>query len=368
MLDTYTTLALYSFVFLFSLYFLHISTTTKSKKYRIVFSVLSFLPLWFLNVFRAPYVGTDYINVGEAYSSVVNKNYHSVYNWFWFGLKIFCRIIGFIFSSNSFWFYLVLGSIFIIFLYKSINNCEYKVFSLFLFLVFCLYLQSFNQSRQIVALVIVLYSIKFLKEENFVKYFICILFAAIFHESSIIFIPLYFLKNIKINKKIVFCYLILMLLFYFNNNLIYNIISYSKYKIYFTTQYNISNVSSSYINLIIRMFFLIFCLAFYKRLNNDKKYNFCYHMIFICTILQILTIKFYFLGRITTYFYAFYIYILPKCINLFLEKFDKNGRKFILLLIIIMFVAYFLVYYFSSSGAVGSGYDHYGLYNMFYWK
>ncbi len=357
------TLIFYIFIFFISILNLHFSEKTTNYKLKKFLIFMSLFPLWFINIFRANIVGTDHLAVGNQYSKIVLHQSMSGYNWFWLPLSTFCKVIGFIFGPNYFWFYLVLGTLFVIYLYKFIiNNCQNKVASLFLFIVFGLYLQSFNQTRQVLALVIILYSMKYLNGHNKFKYFFSILCASVFHESALIFLPLYFIKNININsKKSKYMYLIATIIILFFNTIIIRIISFTKYYIYFSSQYNIEKVSSTIINLFVRILLLIFCIYNLDKEKIQKRdlYNFSYHMVIICTLLQLLAIKFYFFARITTYFYAFYIYLLPICINNFLKKFDPNKRTIFFILITLILFMYFFVYYFSSSGASGSGYEIY---------
>lgn len=357
-----STLALYIIIFLISITLVKYSNKINNKKEKNFLLILSMIPLWFLNVFRASSVGTDYIQVGKQFTYINNSTsifYTQGYNWFWLPLKIFCKIVGFCFGSEPFWFYLICGTLTIYFLYKNIReNSDYSKMFLILFIAFGLYLQSFNQTRQILAMIIILYAIKYIKEQKFFKYTILILFASIFHETALIFIPLYFLAKIKLDKKTIVLYFTVTIILFLGEKLLYNIIYMTKYSIYFTTIYNVSKTSSLF-NTIVRVTLLIFCYIFKKDLIEDKKYNFCYHMISICAILQILTMKYYFLGRLTTYFFAFYIVLLPRCLDKFLEKISFKYRNILKILIYVLIILYFMIYYFSPSGSINSGYNMY---------
>lgn len=355
------TLFFYTAVFIISISLFKVGIVNKEKRRTyIVFIFLSFFSLLFVNIFRASSVGTDYLSVGQNYTNIVNYGSTSSYEWFGFGLEILCVVIGKIFGSSPFVFYTFLGFVTMFFLYKFLLSdcCKYPTLSLFIFIAFCLYLQSFNQARQIAALSIVLYSGRHIKSKNFLKYLFTIMLASIFHVSSLIFIPLYFLKDIKINKRTCMLYFVLMIISYFSTSLIIKIISYTKYSIYFTTIYNRAYVSSTILNLFVRLFLLFFCYLF-KEKSDDKYLNFCYHMIFICTFFQILTLRFYFLGRLTTYFYSFYIILLPSAYDNFLKKFDYKMKNILAIIFCLVMIVYFVVYYNSASGAVGSGYDMY---------
>lgn len=362
MLNNSKTILFYTIIFLYAILNLYISIKLREKKNKLYhfFLFFSYFPLWFILVFRNSSVGTDYVSVGENYTRIVNNIYMRNYNWFGIGLNVFCKVIGSIFGSNPFIFYFFIGTLTIIFLYKFLlNNCEYPTMSLFLFFVFGIYLQTFNQSRQMLAVIIVLYASRYIKEKSFIKYLIYVVFAYIFHESAIIFIPCYLLSKYKEKKQFLKIYLIAILIVFFGTSIFDKVISITKYSIYFSSQYNISNIKTTYLNLCVRVLFMCFCLLFYKKNNKDRMYNYCYHMIIICTLLQCITVKYYFVGRLTTYFFAFYIILLPKCIDELLKKYKKETRVVLLFTIIACMCYYFYVYYNAPSGALNSGYANY---------
>lgn len=63
--------------------------------------------------------------------------------------------------------------------------------------------------RQSIGIIIVLFSLKYIKNHKFIKYAIGILIASLFHTSALIFLPFYFMHKIKVNP---FFILIIMVL------------------------------------------------------------------------------------------------------------------------------------------------------------
>lgn len=360
MLDKNLTLLLYLVVFVFSLTFVCFANKTDNKRKQTAFLIIGMIPLWLLNVFRSYNVGIDTIPVANKYVSIVNNINISNYNWFGYPLQIVCKILGFVFGPNPFWFIFLIGSLFICFLYIFLkNNIKYSFLYLALIIIFGFYLQSFNQSRQMLSLMIILYSSKYIEKENIFKYFLCILFASIFHSSALIFIPMYFMKNLKINHKILafgFVGTFIVMIF---NPIIPFILKFTKYSIYLTTQYNVSFAFSTFMNLIVRLIMFYFCMRFRNKINNNKINNFSYNMIFICTLLQFLTIRYYFIARLTTYFYAFYVILIPQCFEKIMEKLSSKNKMLFVVIIAFILFSYFIVYYMSKSGAVGSMYEIY---------
>jgi hypothetical protein len=134
--------------------------------------------------------------------------------------------------------------------------------------------------------------------------------------------------------------------------------------------YDISLKGSAVINFAVRIILLIICLSVYKEvIKKNKKNEILYHMVIICTILQLFTLVSYLYGRMTTYFFVYYILLLPEVINLYRLKISKNSKRIYDVLIYTLLFVYQIVYYFGQ-GAEAGGYAKYSLIfnNSAYWK
>jgi hypothetical protein len=349
-----------------SIYFLYAGSVYKkigNKKY-ILFFLFSFLLLFILVAFRSNQVGTDYEFVGDAYSRVVNGTQtDSDISWFGLPLFLICKGIGFFCGNNIFAFYFILAFFSLFFLYKAIlKNSSNPAISLFLMISFCLYYQMFNQSRQMLAIVIVLYSYTYLKERKFWKYFLTIFLAFMIHNSALVMLPVYFLFPIKVDKKVLWFYILSSIALFLSFDLIEAIIRLTSYSKYIDSIYNVAFSKTTILNTILRASFFLFSYFFYSkakgRIVENKR---MVHYAGLCLLIQVASIRFYFLARLTTYFFIFYLFIFADIYQYIKEKLKENKRKCssFCILFFVLFFLYHTVYYFSSSGATGCGYQEY---------
>lgn len=107
------------------------------------------------------------------------------------------------FTDNYYVYFLFIGALSMFFLYKDL-----KKYSLFPLLGLCAYLARFFMARNLVqiraglAYLIVLWGIKYIHEKKIWHYFLLVWIASLFHFSSWIALPLYFIHNwLPVNKK-----------------------------------------------------------------------------------------------------------------------------------------------------------------------
>lgn len=93
---------------------------------------------------------------------------------------------------------LITNVIIVIVLFKYSRMIE---LSLYVYITGGLFLVSMNGIRQVLAAAIAFAATKFLIEGNWIKYFLVILFASLFHLSALILLPIYFLVRFKAWSK-----------------------------------------------------------------------------------------------------------------------------------------------------------------------
>lgn len=356
-------LIFYIVIQILALIFLYIGIKNNKSSAKKFFIIISALILIFVIGLRSLSTGTDtevYANAFFRYVS--NTITTSDKNWLSAGYFFLFFIIKNFFGSSYVFFNLIVGTITITLLYKAIlQNSKKPVLSLFLFFSTCLFLQCMNQSRQMLAIVLVLYSFKFVQEGNFKKYFLTILIAGLVHNSAFIMLPFYFLKDIKVNFKTIILYILILVFLLVGETFINKIIMLTPYgEIYLMRNYMTESQISSFMNLFVRFMLLIFTFFFRKSasLNDSKSNNYLYHMAIWTFLTQIITLRIYIFARITTYLFIFYIIFIP---NLLHNIPNLNNKKFYTLIVILLFIVYFFVYYHFVS--ITSGYD---IYNFFW--
>lgn len=337
-------------------------THTRGKIYAYNFFLfLTFIILSLVLGLRHYSVGVDTDNYRKVFFRIIDGTMTvSDRRWISLGFLVLNKVVGIFFGKNYVVLNCIIGFFSIFFLLKSIwNNSDNPTLSLYIFIAMCLYYQMMNQARQMLALVIVMYSYQYLKERNFIRYAICIGIASLMHTSAIIMLPFYFIANFKINNKFLFLYLIVTIATILCFDYIILLISKTNYGLIYSQTGYFQAKDSSKLNLIIRLLMLFGVLIFKKKLlKEDSESKFLYNLVIWCTLFQIITLKVYILGRVTSYFFVFYIFLIPKIIHCF----PSQRRIYISVLVVILFFIYHIVYFNYSS--VTAGYDVYKLFML----
>jgi hypothetical protein len=138
-------------------------------------------------------IGTDYFNYYTRFNQILSGTYKGEIIFYY--LNIFASLF-----SN---FQLVIMACSLIFLACTMSYIKYSQVSwtvaLFLLFYGTYYNYSFNAVRQCVATAIFLFAIRFIIQGKFFRYIFCIFIAMGFHSMAIVYIPIYFLRKMKIN-------------------------------------------------------------------------------------------------------------------------------------------------------------------------
>ena len=148
-------------------------------------------------------VGMDYMATyvpffnGILIDSTFNSNIE-------FGFFLLNKLVQ-IFTKDYVGIFVISSVIFFHYMYKGIReNSEDPTLSVYLLITSTYFFYFLNAMRQMLAISMFFYAIKFIKERKFKKYLFYILLAATFHTSILIVLPLYFLYGLKNNVKIMF--------------------------------------------------------------------------------------------------------------------------------------------------------------------
>lgn len=189
---------------------------------------------------------------------------------------------------------------------------------------------SFGVLRQIVAIAIFFYSIIFIVNRNFMRYFVCCCIAIGFHYSAIILFPLYFILNHRFgNIKILIITIFSFVAYYthFISNYINNIFSY--FFISKAAYYLGDEKMSANLGLGVRFYeiLIVFSVCILYRKILEKKYEyfnvffnciFCLLVVYLCLNSTVV-----FAVRFIKYFEIAYIIIIPYAISIIKEKKDR---------------------------------------------
>lgn len=181
--------------------------------------------------------------------------------------------------------------------------------SFFLFITLGFYASTFNLLRQMMAMVIVMYSLRYVEERNFVKFVVGVLLAALlFHHSAVSVLLLYPLMRIKINfTNFIGLSLIIFVFFYITGKYILLLFINNIYEAYSLKQEVATGVN---------MMILLFIVTFMAIAFSDKKENDLHlHMMVAACALQFLSLDFSMMARVVVYFSVAMIIIIPNTIE-----------------------------------------------------
>ena len=304
--------------------------TGKLNKYKFMY-FCSFVVLFVFSAIR--------YDVGFDYSYTYTKFYNQLilgYNVTHFE-PLFLLLNKFVYCvfDNVDFVFIISSFITVGLMFKTIKKQSSIIpLSVFLLIGSRFYFYSFTQVRQYIAIAIFIYSLQFIIEGKFFKYIIYILIASMFHKLALVYIPLYFVRNIRLTKK---KYLLLLISTFFLGVLItpvYTFLASNFYSSYDFVATNSDSVSSVFIILAVFNAFLIY-LYFDKLKNNE--YNNLYifmHVVLIFIICSTYNITdSYRLVALFSYHTIFLIPNIIKTIN------NKNSFYIIITLLIVLYGA-----------------------------
>ena len=333
--------------------FMNIFPVKDKKKW---FIRISFIEMFIFLAIRDVNVGPDckvYIQIWNYISQLKFSELSSV-DWEPLFL-VFNKIISLYTSNSQIYiictsFLALIGPYFLIKRYSKVPL--YSIFLLITLQFFSYYIFTIRQS---IAITILTFAIKYIKERKFFKFFIIVFLATLVHKSSILFLLMYFICNIKFTNKrlgIVFCvYIILFMIKDFILDVVLNFI-YSEY-----INTSVSGEGHMLLLLMVVMFIIMFLIIRFEKmeiLHKDEDQtlsieNICINLFLFTIGLQILSISRNIVARVVTDYYLYIILLIP-CILDKVKK-DKNRKIYyaIYSIICLAFYAYTLYGYIDTD-------------------
>lgn len=188
--------------------------------YRGSFLLLSFLILFFVHIFKDPYSLPDLDQYLSGFEEVKRLSWSQLAKYgFRISLKaepgwvILNKVIS-QFSGNFFWLLFITSFLILIGPYKTIQKyCPPRYVWIAVLLYFSgSFMQSLFVLRQHMAISICLLSIPSIISSNWKKYLLCCFIAISFHYSAIIWLPVYFICQIKSNKTLYLSLIVISIL------------------------------------------------------------------------------------------------------------------------------------------------------------
>jgi len=296
--------------------------------------VLIFLFLAFRYAFGNDY--NTYLDIFNDISIESNVDYSSfidqTFEPGWLFLNWLFRNLGF-FTMN-----ILLALISCLVYYRFIKKyvpAQYYWFAIFIY-IFNPNLMLIHSSamRQSVAILLIVFSLEYFYKKDFIRYFICVVIASLFHYSALILLPVFLLTylNKEIGKKsggIIFA--LYILLFVFGDKLIPY---FSQFVSQFFEKYDYyqdKGIVNSGLGFL--FYSLTFILVLYTEKFQNREVALIFKLCFIYFLIMPLGIIIEMTGRFGMYFAVTTIIVYPNIINCL----KSSVQKYTFAIIIILF-------------------------------
>lgn len=309
-----------------------------------MYTFICALGLFLISSLRSIYFTTDVIGYVTAYERFKTIDFVHFLNNFTIKEKDpFFDLISKVFVEcgiNYRWWLIIIAALFCFSIYFIVYKYSSNIFLSYIMLISLGYFYfSLSGLRQTVALSIILFSYKYLKNRNFKKFFLIVIFASLFHASAIIFLLIYPISNMKVDFKSIIIILFFLIIAYTCKYQIIKILSFmnigDKYSYYID-----SGTTLTISGFLIQFSIYLFCLKYKKDLIKlNKKNVILYNLLFVGVIFQSFAAVIAEFFRISMYFSIFGIILLPKAINI--EK-NKKLRICLYYAIIVLLIIYIL--------------------------
>lgn len=292
-------------------------------------------------------IGTDYFNYLNGFNNI-KYNLGSNTEFLYYLLNKVVASLGLGFQTVLF----ISSFITTMFIYLALYRYRHKVnIGLGMFVYILLFYQiSFNGIRQIIAMAILLFSIKYILERRLLFFTLAILLAMGFHKTAILFYPFYFLyflygtNRYKVLKLLSFSILIILMINF--SSILFPIFQEIESISYYTSSYLDSEREFSIgIGYLFRTLpYIIPGVIFSKSLRENKELLFIFNVVIIgCITLLTAYSSTNFTERISYYFLSSLIIFVPYIYRLSKIKRKKYIGIIVVLCVIILWYIDFIL-------------------------
>lgn len=303
------------------------------------FLIPSFMLLFVVSAFRGDFT-TDYTNYTILFHRYNMYDFFDVFKAGFTqepGYIFLSRFIG-LFTSNEVFLFAVTTLIILIAYFTHIKKYSVNIWlSVLMFVTIDTYYTSFHITRQILAVAIIFAGAKFLYERKFFKFLLVVILASLFHQTSLIMIPFYFILNfrIKIRNLILFFITAVILVVFFQDLLDY--IQMFVYDNYTEQAYGMTGASVA--NAVLPVALAAFSIFHSKKLDskNNNMHRIWFNASIFYAIFSILSLQILMVERISFFFAPFSLLLVP---YIFSKMKDKNLRVIYTLVLMVALIAY----------------------------
>lgn len=242
------------------------------------------------------------------------------------GYVLLCRFLAWAFESDRVLLLVISLLVMVPFCRCYEKETEDPMISLMAFVALGMYMHTIVFWRQLVAMAILTYSYRFIRQRKLLPFLLVVLTAMTFQKVAVVFIPLYFVYNIPINKwLLIFCAAASVILSFFGEQIIeFGIaVIYPRY-----AKYPRLSMGGETLLALLWVITLLSYWLFRDKLEDDRV-RLPFLMILIGATLQPICFSFFWWLRIVLFFR---VALVPMTTLLYQELFRNRKNKVMFLL------------------------------------
>ena len=308
---------------------------------RVMLGTMFFL-LFCVLAFRVD-VGNDYGEYLDIFNDLHLGNHVSTE----FGFNIVVRIVQFFFGTgvvSARIIFALFAAPTVSFMLRGMHDqSDWFVFSVFLFMANGYYFSAMTSVRYYFVLAIAVYAMKYVLQGKWLPFIAWIVFAACFHKSVLLVIPVYFIASRNWKKWHMLLLVALCVSFLLFEDF-YRRIIFTFYPFYENSVFD--NGETSLINILKSFAILVFCLLYYKSVvEKDRKIQFWFYLNLGSLVLYTCCSFIPEISRVAYYFNVSNIFLVPAVL---FKIPDKKQKIFFGVVIGAAFLAYFVMFLYKA--------------------
>lgn len=347
-------MAVYIITFIICYFFLFLSNykDTGRRSDKLITIILSFLPLLIVATIRGKSVGTDYLMYNNFFYD--SGKLHLFKKDLEFVFVLFCKVFHFFFNEPVIMFMTIYLILYFVVYKSALKKNKYYELTIFLFIAFGFYTNTFNVLRQWMAIPLLYLGMHYICEKDSRRGVLLFIIGLLCHYTSVLTIPIFYLcTKIKSDKTRVLI-IILSIIMFLNLNtfmqLLYNLfvkIHFSeKYLKYFIrADYNSLNTNIFVMPMFTLVTYIGYIILIKKKVVLSKHDNFLINCVIIGFMTALIGTRNTMFQRIQLYFVYSLIFVIPYI----LENY-KSKHKTILYLSCIVLGMIFFIYSLGKNG------------------
>ena len=288
-------------------------------------------------------VGNDY----NEYLEIFHNLHEGVHVSTEKGFNVLVKAVQYLFgtgTASGLVIFAIFAFLTVYFLLKATyDQSEWFVWSFFLLMSQGYYFSSMTTMRYYFALSVALYAMKYAIAKKWLPFVLWILFAALFHKSVLVVVPVYFLATIKWKKWHIIPVAGVCVSFLLFQEPYRKIVFYF-YPFYENSQFDTGE--TSLLNIIKCVGVLVLSLLYYKCAIKDKKENLFYFYLNIGALILYTFCSFIpEISRVGFYLNVSNIFLIPGILR---SIPDKKQRIFFKVAVMVAFGLYFALFLYRA--------------------